>query len=116
MILSIFSIPVISEYFPSLTDFFVIFFNKAFERMSLINVLFPEPDTPATQTKLFKGIFTSIFFKLFSVAPFISIKCLLVLRLLGIGISFFPDKYIPVSEFLFFITSEGEPWAITLPP
>ena len=73
IILSIFSIPLISEYFPSFTDFFVIFLSNALDKISFIKVLFPDPETPAIQTKIFKGILTSIFFKLFSDAPFISI-------------------------------------------
>jgi len=41
---------------------------------SSISVLFPEPDTPVTTVSLERGIFTSIFFRLWAWAPRTSIK------------------------------------------
>jgi len=46
-------------------------FAKFLYITSLTRVLFPEPETPVTQLNTPKGILTSKFFKLFSVAPFI---------------------------------------------
>ena len=37
--------------------------------VSYANVDFPDPDTPVITVNLFLGIFTSIFFKLFNLAP-----------------------------------------------
>ena len=44
-----------------------------FDKISVINVDFPEPDTPVTDINLPKGKFTVKFFKLFSFAPLMTI-------------------------------------------
>ncbi len=53
---------------------------------------FPEPLTPVTQTRLFNGKETSMFLRLFSVAPLILILLFDFLRFLGRGILSFPVK------------------------
>ena len=57
-----------------------------------IEIFFPKNHAPATQTKLFKGIDTSIFLRLFSVAPIILICSLLFFLFCGTEISFFPER------------------------
>ncbi len=79
-------------------------------------MLLPLPETPVTQTKRPRGILTSIFFKLYCLAPLIIRKSLLVFLTLGASILRFRDRYLPVSELGFFITSSGEPIATTFPP
>ena len=44
-----------------------------FDKISVINVDFPEPDTPVTDINFPKGKFTVKFFKLFSYAPLMTI-------------------------------------------
>ena len=77
---------------------------------------FPEPETPVTQVNTDRGIFTSTFFKLFSWAPYTSKVFVKVLLCFGKGIFFFPLKYWPVMESLFFIISLAVPTATTCPP
>ena len=63
------------------------------------------------------GIFTLIFFKLFSLAPFISRYFLLPFLLTeGTSILSVPFRYLPVILFSLFITSSGVPAATTFPP
>ena len=70
----------------------------------VIKELFPEPDTPVTKVSVPKGIDTSIFFKLFSLAPLIVIYLPVpFLLFLGTLIYSFPLKYLPVNELGFFI-------------
>jgi hypothetical protein len=57
---------------------------------------FPEPLTPVIQTKLFKGIFTETFFKLFCLAPFTVSLFFEILLFVGTGIISFPVKYLAV--------------------
>ena len=83
----------------------------------MTKVDFPLPETPVTQMNFPNGNFTLIFFKLFSLAPLISINRPFPFRcFLGTGIEYSPDKYFPVIEFGFFIISSGVPAAITSPP
>ena len=58
-------------------------------------LIFREPDTPVTQLNTPSGNLTLIFFKLFSVAPCISITFdfRAFLLFLGTGIFFLPLKY-----------------------
>ena len=77
IILSIFSIPNISLHFPGLSLDLYKSLASVLYNISFTNVLFPEPDTPVTHVNTPSGNFTSIFFKLFSQAPFISIDNLL---------------------------------------
>ena len=67
---------------------------KALYNVCKINVDLPLPDTPVTQVNVPTGIFKLTFFKLFPLAPLISINLpfFAVLLFLGIGINFFPDK------------------------
>ena len=111
------SIPFISLNNPGLSLELYIVLASFLYNISLIKELFPEPDTPVIQTKLPSGILTLIFFKLFSLAPFISIY-LPVNFLLVFGTSIFnlPVKYLPVKLFSFFITSSGVPQATRCPP
>ena len=78
----------------------------------------PLPDTPVTQVKQPKGIFKSIFFKLFPVAPPISRNLPFFANFLplGIGLNFLLDKYLPVILFSFDNISLYSPSAKTNPP
>ena len=62
--------------------------------MCNIKVDFPLPETPVTQVKVPTGIFKFTFFKLFPLAPLISINLPFFanLRFFGMAIYFFPDK------------------------
>ena len=84
--------------------------------ISLVNELFPEPDTPVTQVMIPRGICTSIFFRLFSLAPLIVIYPLGLRLSCGTGIFILPLRYAPVSDFLHFIMSFNEPAATISPP
>ena len=68
--------------------------------------------------KVPNGIFKSIFFKLFPVAPKISknLPFLANLLLFGIGIFIFLDKYFPVMLSLFSDISFNLPCATIFPP
>jgi len=86
-------------------------------KISYIKVDFPEPETPVIQVKVFRGIFTSIFFKLCSSAPIIS-KYLPFPFLLLSGISIFNlfDRYFPVNDLSDFRTSSTFPSKTISPP
>jgi hypothetical protein len=95
IILSIFSIPFTSLHFPGFSVALFIFCAIVLYKISFIKVDFPEPETPVIQVNTPSGNFTSIFFKLCSVAPFTSIHFPFVgfLRFLGTSIFFLPLKY-----------------------
>ena len=59
-----------------------------------MSVDFPLPETPVTQVNVPTGIFKLTFFKLFPLAPLISINLPFFADLLffGIGINFLPDN------------------------
>ena len=117
IILSIFSIPLISSHFPGFSVAPLISLASDLYKTSFTRVLFPEPETPVTQTNCPSGNFTFTFFKLFSVAPFTSIALPLdFLLFFGTCICFLPLKYCPVTESVTSFTSSAVPWAITLPP
>ena len=67
---------------------------KALYKVCSIKVDLPLPDTPVTHVNVPTGIFKFTFFKLFPLAPIISINLpfLACLLFFGIGINFFPDK------------------------
>ena len=67
-------------------------FCSAGYNMFFTNELLPQPDTPVIVVITPKGIFTFIFFKLFSRAPIIFIKSLLFLLNFGTEISIFLFK------------------------
>ena len=93
IILPIFSIPTISLHFPGLSLDLYKSLASVLYNISFTNVLFPEPDTPVTHVNTPSGNFTSIFFKLFSQAPFTSIDNLLgFLLTFGTFICFLPLK------------------------
>ena len=90
---------------------------KIGKKVSLIKVLLPEPDTPVIHINFDKGNLTSIFFKLFPDAPYNDINFPFpFLLFLGKSISFLPEIYGPVIDFLDLIISSGVPEKITLPP
>ena len=84
IILSRFSIPIISSCFPTCTLLLYSFRLIAFAIVSFTKVDLPLPLTPVTHVILFNGISTSIFFKLFSRALII-FKLLLFPGLLVVG-------------------------------
>ncbi len=70
----------------------------SFVRTSFIKVNFPEPETPDITTRFSSGISTSMFLKLFCLAPLIWINSLAFRRLSGTLISSFPVRYYAVSK------------------
>ena len=82
----------------------------------MIKVDLPDPLTPVTNVKVPKGKLVFTFFKVFPVAPLISIdKPLPFLRYVGTAMAFLPAKYKAVSDFNFKKES-GVPAATTWPP
>ncbi len=94
IILSKFSIPSKLSNFPARVFALFNFAERCLYTISFTKDDLPDPETPVTQTNLPTGISTLIFFKVFSVAPFMVIKlpfpCLLEV---GVSIPFLPDKY-----------------------
>ncbi|MNI53983.1 hypothetical protein D3C73_1088460 [compost metagenome] len=84
----------------------------------LINVDLPEPETPVTQVSKPIGISRSTLRKLLPRAPFRESDSFLLrgVRLAGTSIFTRPDRYLPVSESGWAITSFGVPSATMLPP
>ena len=76
----------------------------------------PEPDTPVTTVITPIGILTLIFFKLFLLASITSKNLSDFLLSLGTSSFNFLDKYKPVKELGFSITSFGVPIATISPP
>ena len=118
MILSIFSEPIIFLWHPTLS--LCLFVRSSYNpRYNILftSVLFPEPDTPVTHINLPNGNSTSMFLRLFSLAPIIFIDFPFPSwRVFGTGIFLVPDKYCPVNEFSLFLISSGVPCAVTIPP
>ena len=85
-------------------------------KISFVSELFPEPETPVMQVITPNGISTSIFFKLFSLAPLIVRKPVGFLRSFGTGIWILPLRYAPVTESGFCMISSAVPHATTCPP
>ncbi|MNZ82476.1 hypothetical protein D3C78_1011740 [compost metagenome] len=87
-------------------------------RVLLISVDLPEPDTPVTQVSRPIGTSRSTFCRLLPRAP-LSLSCSFLLRgvrLAGTTIFLRPDRYLPVSESGCSMTSCGEPSATICPP
>ena len=79
-------------------------------KVSFISELLPLPDTPVTTINRPNGKSTFIFLRLFPVAPFkVKSPDLALRRSFGVLISFFPDKYCPVSEFFTLSNFFGTP-------
>ena len=78
-------------------------------KVSLIKVLLPLPETPVIAIKQPRGISISIDFRLLPCAPFKdrAFPCP-VLLFLGIPIFFFPDKYCPVRDSFDLYNFSGE--------
>ena len=91
-------------------------FARCLYRISFTRELFPEPDTPVTHVNTPSGISTSIFLRLFSLAPLTVIQPVGFLRFAGTGILILPLRYAPVSESLHAIISAAVPVATTSPP
>ena len=84
-------------------------YNISFTKLDL-----PLPLTPVTTVRVPLGNLTFMFFKLCSLAPYISIYSPLpFLLFFGTSIFNLPLRYLPVNEFSFFITSSGVPLATT---
>ena len=78
--------------------------DAVLNKVSMVNVDFPPPETPVTHVKVANGNDAFIPFRLFPDALIISIFFPLPFRLLfGIFIFFIPLKYCPVMDFLFLI-------------
>jgi len=117
IILSMFSSPFTPLHLPGFSVEPFISFAIVLYKTSFTSVDFPEPETPVTHVNTPSGIFTLMFFKLFSCAPSISIDLPLdFLLFLGTAIFFLPLKYCPVIEFSISLTSSAVPCAITFPP
>ena len=91
-------------------------FARCLYKISLTRELFPEPDTPVTHVIIPNGISTSIFFRLFSLAPFTVRNPAGVFRSAGTGICSFPLRYCPVMDSSTWQISSAVPCAITFPP
>ena len=78
---------------------------------------FPEPLTPVTQVRVPRGMVTSMSFKLFSAAPrMVRLWPFPARRALGTAMYRFPDRYWPVRDAGFAMTSSGVPAATIWPP
>ena len=117
IILSSPSYPSIELNFPGRSLVLVNNCAKAVFKTAFTKLLFPEPDTPVTQVKRPIGKLTSILLRLLCSAPLTVTQPLSSCRRsLGMSIFSFPDKYFPVKEFGFAMTSFGVPAATTSPP
>ena len=87
--------PLTVLHFPGFSFAPFNFWATVLYKISFTNVDFPEPETPVTQVNTPSGNFTSIFFKLCSVAPFTSIHFDFNAFLLVFGTSIFllPLRY-----------------------
>ena len=81
------------------------FFARDLYNISLTRELFPEPDTPVTQVITPRGISTSTFFRLFSLAPRTFSQPVGCRRSGGTGMDLRPLKYAPVMESSHFMIS-----------
>ena len=68
----------------------------AFVRISFIKVDFPLPETPEITVRTSKGTSTSMFLRLFCLAPFILMNSFGFLLVFGTSISNLPVKYFEV--------------------
>ena len=117
MTLSRWDTPSILSNSPALTFARLSFADRYLLMISFTNELFPLPDTPVTQVKVPSGILTSIFFRLFCLAPFTVRNLPLPLRLsVGTGIFLLPLRYCPVIERSQAFISSTVPCATTSPP
>ena len=114
--LSTLSRPVILVCFPGIVRARFNSFANVLYKISLTRELFPDPDTPVTQVITPSGNETSIFFRLFSLAPYTFSQSVGFLRTSGTGIFKRPLRYAPVTDFSFFISSSAVPTATTSPP
>ena len=103
-------------HFPGIVLALFNFLARLLYNISLTSELLPEPETPVTHVSTPIGTFTSMFFRLFSLAPTTFKKPFGFLRVFGTGILISPLKYFPVIELGFFIKSSAVPVAITCPP
>ena len=78
--------------------------------------LLPEPDTPVTHVTTPSGISTSIFLRLFSLAPRTFNQPVGLRLVAGTGILIFPLRYAPVIDSGHAIISLAVPTATTSPP
>ena len=88
--LSNWSIPIISSCLPGIHLARFRSLASLLYKISLVRELFPEPDTPVMQVMIPSGIFTSIFLRLFSLAPLTVKKPVGFLRSDGTGILILP--------------------------
>jgi len=97
MILSIYSIPSRLLYDPSRIEERITRLEMAGYNTSDKRVLFPEPETPVMHTNLPRGILTSIFLRLCSLAPLRAIQAPFPFRrTAGTSILRDPARYCPV--------------------
>ena len=116
MILSSCSIPWIFLCFPALILARFRSLASCLYRMLFTRELLPEPETPVTQVITPSGIWTLIFFRLFSCAPITFKNPVGFRRTSGTGILIRPLKYAPVTDSSVFMISSGVPCATTSPP
>ena len=116
--LSKYSSPLIFSHFISLESFDLLSIKELNgSNVWFIKEDFPEPETPVIHVKRPTGISVEIFCKLFSDALMIWILSPKGLSLfLGILISFSPERYCAVIEFLFLNISFRVPSAHISPP
>ncbi len=114
--LSSFPIPEILLCFPGIVRARFKSLASLLYKISFTRELFPEPETPVTQVMTPVGIFTVMFFRLFSLAPVTVSHPLGCLRSSGTGTCFFPERYWPVMESSTSMISWAVPAATTSPP
>ncbi|MCY1437466.1 hypothetical protein D9M71_536290 [compost metagenome] len=87
-------------------------------RVLLISVDLPEPETPVTQVNSPTGTSRFTFCRLLPRAPFSLSSFFLSrgVRSAGTAIFLRPERYLPVTESGWFITSSGVPSATICPP
>ena len=116
MTLSNCSTPSIHLCLPGIILALFSFLARLLYKISFTRELLPEPETPVTQVIIPRGIFTSIFFRLFSAAFRIVKNPAGFLRTEGTGICSFPLKYCPVMDLGFCMISSAVPMATSCPP
>src|SRR3954468_17830389 len=117
--LSIFAVPLIALWAPALS--FEPYSLRLRLGMSvwLISVDLPDPLTPVTHTSPPSGIFTSMFFRLFSRQPFSSMQDFSTStgrRCVGVTIAYSPVRYLIVTLWVLDRTSGSGPAQTRLPP
>ena len=109
-------VPSIPSHSPGTVLALLSLLARVLYNISLTSELLPEPDTPVTQVITPRGNSTSIFLRLFSLAPNTLIEPVGCLLVSGTSILSLLLRYAPVMDSLTFIMSFAVPSATTCPP